>query len=86
MALEMDEDRLTHRVRRTILALGAVAFVYGSVTGADDVAAVGGAVAGFVLLVEGWESAEEWLRCGGVYRVIRSAGEVWRRLKREWRG
>ena len=86
MGRVMDEDQIIHRVRRTILALGAVAFVYGSVTGDDDVAAYGGVVAGAVLLLEGWESAEEWLRGGGIYRVVRSAGEVWRRLRREWRG
>ena len=63
-----------------------VAFMtYGVVTDDDDAVAIVEVGIPFalviVLLVGAWESAEKWLHGGGVYRVARWAGEVWRRAE-----
>ena len=68
---------------------GAILMIIGRELEIGAVAEIGTLVVIGPLVVGGclWlADCTKWLSAGGAYRLVRRAGEVWRRLQREWRG
>lgn len=86
MAQKLDEDRVGRYVKSAALVLSVAVLVYGEVADDAEARATGGVALGGLLIYLWLESVIEWFQDGGVYRIVRRAGERWRRLHREWRG